>query len=136
MPIRLTTAGGAVRVPPVAHYHLLRIIREAVHNAVEHSGGTAVDVRLAEERGLVVATVADDGTGFDLATREQAIGHFGIRGMQERARRIGGTLAIESRPGDGTRVTVTVPVAQADAAGGRAAAIGRSASVPRLGVSS
>jgi len=136
VPIRLTTAGGPVRVPPVARYHLLRIIREAVHNAVEHSGGTAVDVRLAEERGLVVATVADDGTGFDLATRELAIGHFGIRGMQERARRIGGRLAIESRPGHGTRVTVTVPDARADAAGGPAAAIGRSASVPRLGVSS
>jgi signal transduction histidine kinase len=136
VPIRVTTAGGPVRVPPVARYHLLRIIREAVHNAVEHSGGTAVDVRLTEERGLVVATVADDGTGFDLATRERASGHFGIRGMQERARRIGGTLAIESRPGDGTRVTVTVPVARADAAGGPAAAIGRSASVPRLGVSS
>jgi len=136
LPIRLATAGRPVRIPPVARYHLLRIIREAVHNALAHSGGTAVDVGLAEEAGRVVALVADDGTGFDLATRERAVGHFGIRGMRERARRIGGALAIETPPGAGTRVIVTVPVARDETAPGPPPLLGRSASVPRLGVAS
>jgi signal transduction histidine kinase len=135
LPIRLATTGGPVRLPRAARYHLLRIIREAVHNAVEHSGGTAVDVGLAEQDGRVVAVVADDGTGFDLAARERLVGHFGIRGMRERARRIGGMLAIETHPGGGTRVVVTVPMAR-DEMAGPPPLLGRSASVPRLGVSS
>jgi len=93
-------------------------------------------VGLAEEAGRVVALVADDGTGFDLATRERAVGHFGIRGMRERARRIGGALAIETPPGAGTRVIVTVPVARDETAPGPPPLLGRSASVPRLGVAS
>lgn len=136
LPIRLATAGGPVRVAPVARYHLLRIIREAVHNAIDHSDGTAVDVGLAEEGGRVVAVVADDGTGFDLAAREQVAGHFGIRGMRERARRIGGTLVIETHPGRGTKVIVSVPAARDEAAPGEPSLLGRSASVPRLGVAS
>jgi signal transduction histidine kinase len=136
LPIRLATTGGPVRLPRAARYHLLRIIREAVHNAVEHSGGTAVDVGLAEQDGRVVAVVADDGTGFDLTARERAVGHFGIRGMRERARRIGGMLAIETHPGGGTRVVVSVPVGHDEAAPVPPATLGRSASVPRLGVSS
>jgi signal transduction histidine kinase len=137
LPIRLTTPAAPVRVPPVARYHLLRIIREAVHNAVEHSSGTAVEVGLNEEHGRLVAVVADDGIGFDLAAREQAVGHFGIRGMRERARRIGGTVTIDTRPEGGTRVIVSVPIGEAEAAtGGPPPRLGRSASVPRLGVSS
>ena len=136
LPIRLATADRPIRLPPLARYHLLRIIREAVHNAIEHSGGTAVDVGLAEEAGRVVALIADDGTGFNLAAREKAVGHFGIRGMRERARRIGGRVAIETHPGGGTRVIVSVPIGHGDAAPGLTAALGRSASVPRLGVSS
>jgi len=136
LPIRLATPGGPVRLPPVARYHLLRIIREAVHNALAHSGGTAVEVGLAEQDGRVVAVVADDGAGFDLTARERAVGHFGIRGMRERARRIGGTLAIEGRPGGGTRVVVSMPVAEADSRAGAAPVLGTTASVPRLGVSS
>lgn len=136
LPIRLATADRPIRLPPLARYHLLRIIREAVHNAIEHSGGTAVDVGLAEEAGRVVALIADDGMGFNLTAREKAVGHFGIRGMRERARRIGGTVAIETHPGGGTRVIVSVPIGHGDAAPGLTAALGRSASVPRLGVSS
>jgi signal transduction histidine kinase len=81
LPIRLAMAGRPIRLPPLARYQLLRIIREAVHNAIEHSGGTAVDVGPADEAGRVVALIADDGTGFNLAAREKAVGHFGIRGM-------------------------------------------------------
>jgi signal transduction histidine kinase len=136
LPIRLATSGRPIRLAPLARYHLLRIIREAVHNALEHSGGTAVDVGLAEEGGRVVVVIADDGTGFDLAAREKAVGHFGIRGMQERARRIGGSLAIETHPGGGARVIVTAPVARDETAPGPPPLLGRSASVPRLGVAS
>jgi len=91
-------------------HQIVRIVREAVANAVRHAAARRIAVRLrgADCGGLVIE-VADDGTGFDVAARAAADGHFGIRGMQERARRIGGDLAIESTPGAGTRVTISLP---------------------------
>jgi two-component sensor histidine kinase len=63
-------------------------------------GGGTTDFTLIE--------ITDDGAGFDVAARAAADGHFGIRGMQERARRIGGRLTIHSNSGLGTRVTLAM----------------------------
>jgi signal transduction histidine kinase len=89
-------------------HQIVRIVREAVGNAVQHAGSSRIVVRLrhAPPDGLTIE-VADDGTGFDLAARAEADGHFGIRGMRERARRIGGELGIETGPA-GTRVILAV----------------------------
>lgn len=99
----------AASLLPEVRHQIVRIVREAAANAVRHAHASRIVVRLewAASGGLLIE-ITDDGTGFDVAPRAAAEGHFGIRGMQERARRIGGSLAIESHPGSGTRVMLTV----------------------------
>jgi signal transduction histidine kinase len=102
------------QLPAAMQHQLLRIVREAVHNAIKYAQATRIIVRLDTkpsdgDRGIMRIGIRDDGTGFDVAERSAAEGHFGIRGMQERALRTGAELAIESSPGRGTLVLVTLP---------------------------
>ena len=85
--------------------HLLRIAQEALTNAVRHSGTERIVVRLAYQTGSVVLEVGDSGRGM---TGAEPSG-FGVDGMRERARHIGGEIQILSDPGRGTRIVVTVP---------------------------
>jgi PAS domain S-box-containing protein len=89
---------------------LYRIIQEAVSNARRHSGAHTVHVRLACEGGSVVADIADHGCGFALAGAVHAERGLGLIGMQERAIMVGGRVSVDSAPGRGTRVRVTIPV--------------------------
>jgi len=89
---------------------LYRICQEALSNAFRHAGASCAMVMLSHDGNEVTLTVADDGRGFDpVATRGQA-GCFGLVGMAERAEALGGHLAVESAPGEGTRVTVQCEV--------------------------
>jgi two-component system sensor histidine kinase UhpB len=84
-----------------------RVAQEALSNAGRHSGATQIDVRLRRrEDGGVELSVTDDGRGFAF---DESEGGLGIAGMRERALLIGGELTIESRPGQGTTVRLTVP---------------------------
>jgi two-component system, NarL family, sensor histidine kinase UhpB len=84
-----------------------RVAQEALSNAARHSGADRVEVRLGRlESGGVELRVADDGRGFAF---DESEGGLGIAGMRERALLIGGELTIESRPGRGTTVRLTVP---------------------------
>lgn len=87
---------------------LYRIAQEALNNVIKHAAATRVVIRLMAEADDLVLEIEDDGKGFDqsLAARDDA---FGILGMHERAALIGGSVAIDSHPGGGTRVRVTVP---------------------------
>jgi signal transduction histidine kinase len=102
-------ADPAADLPPEVRHQIVRIVREAVANAVRHAQASRIVVRLAAaDSGYLTIEIADDGAGFDVAARSATEGHFGIRGMQERARRIGGDLTIESSPGTGTRVILAL----------------------------
>jgi two-component system sensor histidine kinase UhpB len=84
-----------------------RVAQEALSNAARHSGAEHVAVRLRRDPGAGVALeVADDGGGFAFDESERGLG---IPGMRERALLVGGELTIESRPGHGTTVRLTVP---------------------------
>jgi two-component system sensor histidine kinase UhpB len=85
-----------------------RVAQEALSNAARHSGAehVAVDLRRSAEDGGVELEVSDDGRGFAF---DESEGGLGIGGMRERALLIGGELTIESRPGHGTTVKLTVP---------------------------
>ena len=83
---------------------LYRVAQEALHNALQHSGATAVCVRLARTTRRVILEVGDDGHGF---TPEAPSGGVGLASMRERAAAAGGTLAIKSG-GTGTLVRMTV----------------------------
>ena len=96
---------------------LYRIVQESLNNAVKHSGATEARVEVDRTRQSVSVTVRDDGRGFLADSAARASG-FGLAGMAERVRMLGGDLKVSSQPGQGTVVTVNVPV---PIRGGRAA---------------
>ena len=99
-------------VPADARGQIMAILREALRNVEHHARASRIRVVLRRAGQLVVLAVEDDGAGHrlpaDLATLRSA-GCYGLAGMNERARQLGGRLIVESRPGRGTRVQVEMP---------------------------
>jgi signal transduction histidine kinase len=87
----------------------LRVAQEALHNAVRHAAASQITLRSARRDGDLVLEVRDDGRGFDPRDPELRSRRLGLTSMSERARRLGGALAIESAPGAGTVVRLDVP---------------------------
>jgi len=94
---------------------LFHIAQEALNNVAKHAQASSVKVRLGMNGAALVLAIEDDGRGFDQASA-QAKGHQGLRNMHDRAISIGAQLAIDSRRGRGTRVSVELPVAERSAA--------------------
>jgi two-component system, NarL family, sensor kinase len=107
-------AEGMPDLPLRTEAELYRIVREALANVRQHAHATEVEITLRTTPKDVALSVHDDGVGFTSEPRDE--GHYGILGMRERARLLGGRLRVTSRPGRGTTVTARVPVA---AEGGR-----------------
>src|SRR5947207_1822298 len=79
-------------------------------NAFLHSQASKIDVEISYERAGVRLTVRDNGRGMERAILDHGReGHWGLPGMRERARKIGAVLALDSRPGGGTRVELRIP---------------------------
>jgi signal transduction histidine kinase len=94
-------------LPPDLTLCLFRIVQESVQNATKHSGATEVSVHLIGDHHGIVLTIADDGSGFNV---DAVWGKgLGLISMGERLEAVGGTFAIHSTPGAGTRVEVVVP---------------------------
>jgi len=87
---------------------LYRVAREAVRNAVKHARATTVEVGLTASQREVTVEVVDDGVGF---AGEAPPGHLGLRLLADTVRDAGGTFAIDSSPGQGVRVRVSLPLA-------------------------
>ena len=103
--------GTPRRINPVAERNLLRILQEALTNAVRHAGICNIRVELRYAPDLLALRVHDDGSGFEPArARGTETGHYGLIGMRERAERIGGRLTLDSKPGAGTELRVEVPI--------------------------
>jgi PAS domain S-box-containing protein len=94
-------------LPEEVSVELLRILQEALTNARRHSGARNVEVRLRVEGEALVAAVIDDGRGFHSASTRTGVG---LVGMGERVEGLGGKIEVSSRPGEGTKVTVKVPL--------------------------
>lgn len=86
---------------------LYRVAQEALHNIVKHAGASQVVVKLAADNGRLALIISDNGQGFDPSASFP--GHLGLKSMRERVEGIGGDYTLESRPGRGTTITVTVP---------------------------
>lgn len=100
--------GIATGLPPEHEHELLRIAQEAVSNAVRHAKPATVRITLTEEPSHLVLSVQDDGRGMVQRPDQCAQRGFGLISMRERANAIGGQWQIESRPGEGTRVSVRI----------------------------
>ncbi|MDX2061333.1 MAG: two-component regulator propeller domain-containing protein [Gemmatimonadales bacterium] len=87
----------------------LRIVDEALMNVRKHAEATTVQVDLDYRPRELVLTVRDDGRGFDPEAVARRPGHWGLLGIRERAERIGASLVLTSRPGEGTRFSLVVP---------------------------
>ncbi len=114
LPVHLhdaTARRHPVEIESAAYFGCL----EAVQNAVKHSAGSRVEVRLTESAGTLQVEVADDGTGFDPATVADGAG---LANMRTRIESLGGALTVHSRPGCGTTVVVRIPVAEPPGGGG------------------
>jgi PAS domain S-box-containing protein len=98
------------RLPAILENALYRIAQEALTNACKHSKSKNVMVTMSQERQDVRLEVRDWGIGFDPESVEK--GHFGLEGIRQRVRLLGGRLTIESTPGSGTVVQVVVPIVE------------------------
>lgn len=87
---------------------LFRIVQESLSNVVRHAMAHSVHITLSHHEGEMRLLVEDDGKGFD-AARVDHTTHFGLLGISERVTALGGTLEIDSSPGAGTRLSVTLP---------------------------
>ncbi|MEA2561366.1 MAG: hypothetical protein QOH06_2870 [Acidobacteriota bacterium] len=100
-----------LRLSDNAELQLQRIVQESLANVRKHSQAKHVDVSLHQEDGKIVATVQDDGRGFNPELLGRAeFPRFGLATMRERAESIGGTVRLDSSPEQGTRVTIEIPV--------------------------
>jgi signal transduction histidine kinase len=104
------TIDPAIRLLPSVELQLVRIVQEALTNVRKHAKASRASVDLRREGDVVVATITDDGLGFEPPDdADKTGGRFGLLTMRERAESVGGRLSIESTPGRGSIVRCEVP---------------------------
>ena len=110
MIVHLQIDGRIPELPAGPQLQVVRIVGEALANACAHSGGHLARVLVRSDPASMRVLVEDDGEGFRMSACDAAPGeHIGLSVMHERARWLGGTLVIESEPGEGTRVSLAFP---------------------------
>jgi signal transduction histidine kinase len=95
------------RATPELEITMFRIVQEALTNAIKNGRAAHAVVEVIESETTIGVTIRDDGAGFDPADRTEG---FGVLGMRERVELLGGTLEIESAPGQGTTIRATLPI--------------------------
>jgi signal transduction histidine kinase/ligand-binding sensor domain-containing protein len=110
--LQFTVLGTRRRLAPSIETALLRIGREAVANAVKHSGATVIRVQLTFAAHEIALSVQDNGCGMNTTIPEPTSdgGRWGVRGMRERAAELDGSLSIASAGGQGTSISVVIPL--------------------------
>jgi signal transduction histidine kinase len=98
----------SITVPAATQQAMLRVVREAIINAIRHGGAQNITVELSRDPELRLV-IADDGSGFDRDAVAKSRGRLGLRSMEARIAAVGGELVVESRPGSGTRVEALLP---------------------------
>jgi signal transduction histidine kinase len=109
IPLHFTTRGEAAKLSPDIEDNFLRICEEGVTNAVRHANPAKVEVTLEYMDKELRLRIRDDGCGFDAHSPNGARdGHFGLLGIEERTKRLAGNLSLNSQPGRGAEIVVTV----------------------------
>jgi two-component system, NarL family, sensor histidine kinase YdfH len=97
-------------LPTLTMEYCLFILRESLANIMKHSQATEVKVKIEQKDGKLYMLISDDGVGFNTKNIGKQTGKYGLTGLQERVRLVGGRLTIESKPGKGTEIVTIVPV--------------------------
>jgi signal transduction histidine kinase len=106
-----STTFDITQVPAMAEIQLLRILQEALSNIRKHANASKVQIKFDKIDTSICVTVQDNGKGFELNKgRYVKKNHYGLLMMQERAKAIGGTINLASQPGQGTEISVCVPI--------------------------
>ena len=111
--IELVILGREQRLAETEEVTAFRIIQEAVNNALAHANAQQILVRVEFANYKINIIVQDDGSGFDVGdagSRAKYVQHFGLLSMEERVSLLGGTLKIDSMPGEGTAITASIPL--------------------------
>jgi len=109
--INLRQQGESMSLPDLIEANLLLLAREAVTNALKHSGASEISILLRLSGSHAELVIEDNGSGFDPETApNQHAGHFGLQGMRERTKRLHGKFEIDTIPGKGTTTRVSVPL--------------------------
>jgi signal transduction histidine kinase len=112
--VQFESKGLRHRLSPAVETALFRIMQEAIHNIAKHAEANNVRINLSASNGTITAIVEDDGQGFDVDTvfkSKIGVHSLGLLGIQERTTLLGGSFAIKSKAGQGTRLKVEIPVA-------------------------
>jgi signal transduction histidine kinase len=106
MEVEIQSAKVSENIPDEYKVCIYRLAQEALNNAVRHSAARNARVRVEQTNSKILLQVSDDGRGFD----PKRVRGLGILGMEERVRRLGGNLTIDSKPGDGTTLNAEFPL--------------------------
>jgi len=100
---------GAHNLPVAIERELYFTLREAILNAVRHSRASELHLSLKTNTKSCEARLRDNGVGFDTASAE-GTSHYGLKGMRERIKKIGGELSVDTAPGKGTDIRLVIPL--------------------------
>ncbi|WP_166980172.1 sensor histidine kinase [Paramicrobacterium fandaimingii] len=111
--VRFHLVGEAQPLPMITETTLLRVAQSAIANVQQHAKATALDITLTFDEDAVTLDVVDDGTGFDTATLDKRNStSFGLTAIRRRVIELGGSMSIESVPGEGTALAATIPLTE------------------------
>ena len=96
-------------MPPRHRHHVFLAVKEGLQNVLKHARATQVEVTLRLAQDELQVELFDDGCGFDETKEDDMKGH-GLRNLQERMDRVGGSVAISSKSGRGTRLVFSIPI--------------------------
>ncbi len=106
---RVAISDNVGRLDPVIEAAIYRVVQESLHNVAKHAQAQNVDIQMQREGDSLKLVIEDDGVGIRAVTNPLRPS-FGMAGMQERVSTLGGKMRVVSRKGEGTKISVTVPI--------------------------
>jgi len=106
---RVAIGDDVGRLDPVIETAIYRVVQESLHNVAKHAQAQNVNIQMERDGEVLKLTIEDDGTGIHIVSNPLRPS-FGMAGMQERIATLGGHMKVSSRKGEGTKISVTVPV--------------------------